>query len=69
VFLCRSLPDTACFDCELPRVRRWLEDPEGANLVVAADVDRSYAREEGGVRVRYVSLEGLVASLARGSGE
>jgi len=27
-FLCRSLPDTKYFDCELPRTRRLLEDPE-----------------------------------------
>ena len=26
--LCRSLPDAEYFDCELPRVRRQLEDPE-----------------------------------------
>ena len=28
-FLCRSLPDIEYFDCELPRVRRLLEDPQG----------------------------------------
>ncbi|HHN64569.1 MAG TPA: ATP-binding protein [Nitrospirae bacterium] len=28
-FLCRSLPDIEYFDCELPRVRRMMEDPEG----------------------------------------
>lgn len=27
--LCQSLPDIEYFDCELPRVRRMLEDPEG----------------------------------------
>ncbi|MGB7297000.1 MAG: DUF4143 domain-containing protein [Candidatus Aminicenantales bacterium] len=27
-FLCRSLPDIQYFDCELPRTRRLLEDPE-----------------------------------------
>jgi len=27
--LCRSLPDVEYFDCELPRTRRALEDPEG----------------------------------------
>ena len=26
--LCRGLPDTVYFDCELPRVRRALEDVE-----------------------------------------
>ncbi len=26
--LCQSLPDTEYFDCELPRVRRQMEDPE-----------------------------------------
>ncbi|RMG70056.1 MAG: ATPase, partial [Nitrospirae bacterium] len=28
-FLSRSLPDIEYFDCELPRVRRMMEDPEG----------------------------------------
>jgi hypothetical protein len=28
-FLCRSIPDIEYFDCELPRVRRMMEDPEG----------------------------------------
>ena len=28
-FLCRSLPRIEYFDCELPRVRRLMEDPEG----------------------------------------
>ena len=28
-FLCRSLPNAQYFDCELPRTRRLLEDPEG----------------------------------------
>lgn len=27
-FLCQSLPDVEYFDCELPRVRRMMEDPE-----------------------------------------
>ncbi len=27
--LCRSLPDVEYFDCELPRTRRLLDDPEG----------------------------------------
>ena len=27
--LCRSLPDMEYFDCELPRTRRLMEDPEG----------------------------------------
>jgi len=27
--LCQSLPDTLYFDCELPRTRRSMEDPEG----------------------------------------
>ena len=26
--LCQSLPDTDYFDCELPRTRRLLDDPE-----------------------------------------
>jgi predicted AAA+ superfamily ATPase len=28
-FLSQSLPDTEYFDCELPRIRRMLDDPEG----------------------------------------
>ncbi|MGH7587220.1 MAG: ATP-binding protein [Gemmatimonadota bacterium] len=28
-FLCRSLGDVEYFDCELPRIRRLMEDPEG----------------------------------------
>lgn len=27
--LCQSLDDTEYLDCELPRTRRWLDDPEG----------------------------------------
>ena len=27
-FLCRSIPQIEYFDCELPRVRRQMEDPE-----------------------------------------
>src|SRR3990167_7144454 len=27
--LCQSLPDIRYYDCELPRVRRLLDDPEG----------------------------------------
>jgi hypothetical protein len=27
-FLCRSLPGLEYFDCELPRTRRQMEDPE-----------------------------------------
>lgn len=28
-YLCKSLPETEYFDCELPRTRRMMEDPEG----------------------------------------
>ncbi len=28
-YLCRSLPKTEYFDCELPRIRRMMQDPEG----------------------------------------
>jgi predicted AAA+ superfamily ATPase len=28
-YLCRSLPETEYFDCELSRTRRMMEDPEG----------------------------------------
>ncbi|HLF87021.1 MAG TPA: AAA family ATPase [Nitrospiria bacterium] len=27
-FICQSLPKTEYFDCELPRVRRMMEDPD-----------------------------------------
>ena len=27
-YLCQSLPDTEYFDCELPRIRRTMEDPQ-----------------------------------------
>lgn len=39
--------------------------PHGENWVVAQDVDRSFAREYGGVEVRFVSLEGSIAALTR----
>ena len=28
-YLCQSLPDVEYFDCELPRTRRTMQDPEG----------------------------------------
>lgn len=41
--------------------------PEGENLVVAHEVDRSYRRKHAGVDVRYVSLSSLIRRLARSS--
>lgn len=38
--------------------------PEGENLVVAHDVEAAYSRVHAGVRVRFLSLEDLVARLA-----
>src|SRR5437764_5804682 len=44
--LCQSLPDIEYFDCELPRVRRMMEDPEtflkglGKRRVVLDEVHR-----------------------------
>lgn len=44
--LCRSLPGVQYFDCELPRVRRMLEDPEafwrarGEGIVALDEVHR-----------------------------
>lgn len=44
--LCKSLPGVRYFDCELPRVRRQLEDPElflrktGSGLVVLDEIHR-----------------------------
>jgi len=37
--------------------------PEGESYVVAADVERRYRREYGGVQVTYLGLDGLVADL------
>src|SRR5881398_2444403 len=45
-YLCKSLPDIEYFDCELPRVRRMMEDPEtflkglGKRRVVLDEVHR-----------------------------
>ncbi len=38
--------------------------PQGDNFVVASDVDRTFARTYEQVKVRYVSLQGLLAKLA-----
>jgi predicted AAA+ superfamily ATPase len=37
--------------------------PQGANVVVASDVDRPYTRTHRGARVRFVGLGGLIAAL------
>jgi predicted AAA+ superfamily ATPase len=37
---------------------------DGLNLVVAADVDEPYSRRHGGLTVRFVSLEGLIRTVA-----
>jgi uncharacterized protein len=37
--------------------------PEGANLVVAHDVDRAYTRTYEGMTIRFVSLEDLIADI------
>jgi len=45
-YLCRSLPDIEYFDCELPRVRRMMEDPQsflaglGSRTVVLDEIHR-----------------------------
>ena len=45
-FLCQSLPNTEYFDCELPRVRRLLEDPQqflderGTKRVILDEIHR-----------------------------
>lgn len=45
-FLCRSLPDIVYFDCELPRVRRLMDDPESflddfhGNRIVLDEIHR-----------------------------
>lgn len=45
-FLCRSLDDVEYFDCELPRTRRLMEDPEGfleerrGNRIVLDEIHR-----------------------------
>ena len=44
--------------------------PRGRNFVVAADVDGAFERRYAGLRVRFVSLAGLIRALAarRGTG-
>lgn len=39
--------------------------PHGDNLVVANDVERSFARSYGGLSVRFVSLSSLIAEVAQ----
>ena len=45
-YLCRCLPDTEYFDCELPRVRRTMEDPQsflsglGSRTIVLDEIHR-----------------------------
>lgn len=39
--------------------------PQGDNLVVANDVERSFTRSYGGLSVRFVSLPGLIAEVTR----
>ena len=44
--LCKGLPDAEYFDCELPRTRRLMEDPEGflkdlgGRLVILDEIHR-----------------------------
>ena len=38
--------------------------PEGANLIVAQDVNRSYRRSIAGLELNFVNLEGLIDYLA-----
>jgi hypothetical protein len=38
--------------------------PEGANLVVAADVERPFREEHAGLAVEFIGLDGLVARIA-----
>ena len=51
-YLCRSLPDTEYFDCELPRVRRTMEDPQsflsdlGSRTIVLDEIHRLYNPSE-----------------------
>ena len=51
-YLCRSLPDTEYFDCELPRVRRMMEDPQsflsdlGSRTIVLDEIHRLYNPSE-----------------------
>jgi hypothetical protein len=41
------------------------QHPEGANWVVATDVDRSFTRNWNGVGARFVDLRGLISGLAQ----
>lgn len=51
-YLCRSLPDIEYFDCELPRVRRTMEDPQsflsglGSRTIVLDEIHRLYNPSE-----------------------
>lgn len=42
------------------------QHPEGENVVVAQDVDRTFTRTFGELRVRFESLDGFAASVAEG---
>ena len=75
--LSQSLPGVEYFDCELPRARRELADPEaflaafrqahprGESFVVSRDLQRPYRRNVAGVNTQFVSLDGLIERLGR----
>ena len=71
--LCQTLPNIEYFDCELPRVRRLMEDPQefldsvGDGRIVLdevhrlpnPDVDRSFTSNYNGIQVKFVNYPSL----------
>ena len=70
--LSRSIPDVEYFDCELPRVRRMMDDPETflddlrSRRIVLDEVHRLANPSDwsGDTSVEFVNLRGLIARLA-----
>lgn len=54
--------DTEAITQNIAALRRYY--PDGENLVVAADVDTSFTRQHGGMKLTFVSAEGLIKRLA-----
>lgn len=59
--LSRSLPDAEYFDCELPRVRRQMEDPE---RFLEEFTDRTLVLDEGRNWILSFSDVGKIPSLS-----
>lgn len=71
-FLARSLDRIEYFDCELPRVRRAMEDPEGflaglrGERIVFDEVHPRFQRECGGHTIEFVSLNEAASTVVSG---